>query len=213
MIQFSTRSFLLLAAVFIIANYSVAQVTTSRISGVVLDENQEGLPGANIIAVHGPTGISYGTTSRLDGRYNLPNLKVGGPYTLNVSFVGYKDRKLENVFLVLGETFSADFVMRPESTELEEIVVQAQKGEFDSERTGAETTVDNERLMKMPTIRRSASDIYRLSPQSSGDSFGGRNDQYNNFSLDGSIFNNPFKPPFPSRNVFIMPQLNFSRAF
>lgn len=182
----------MLATVCLIAHYSVAQVTTSRISGVVLDENQEGLPGANIIAVHGPTGISYGTTSRLDGRYNLPNLKVGGPYTVNVSFVGYKDRKLENVFLVLGETFSADFVMRPESTELDEIVVQAQRGDFDSERTGAETTIDNDRLVKMPTIRRSASDIYRLSPQSSGDSFGGRNDQYNNFSLDGSIFNNPF---------------------
>ena len=158
----------------------------------MLDENGEGLPGANIIAVHNPTGIDYGTTTRVDGRYNLPNLKVGGPYTITVTFVGYKDQKLEKVFLVLGETFSAEFNMQEQSTQLDEIVVQAQEGDFDADRTGPETTIDNERLVAMPTISRSAADIYRLNPQSDGNSFGGRNDQYNNFSLDGSIFNNPF---------------------
>jgi hypothetical protein len=169
-----------------------AQVTTSRISGFVLDSDGEALPGANIVAVHKPTGIEYGTTARLDGRYNLPNLKVGGPYTITVSFVGLKNQSMENVFLVLGETFTADFTMSDASTELDEIVVEGSRGDFDSDRTGPETRIDNERLKVMPTISRSAADIYRLNPQSDGNSFGGRNDQYNNFSLDGSIFNNPF---------------------
>ncbi|MDX1784246.1 MAG: TonB-dependent receptor, partial [Aequorivita vladivostokensis] len=38
----------------------------------------------------------------------------------------------------------------------------------------------------------SASDFTRLEPTASNGSFAGRNDQYNNFSLDGAIFNNPF---------------------
>jgi len=192
MVKNFSKSFIFIT---ILAFYVVqvqAQVTTSRISGVVFDENGEGLPGANIIAVHEPTGIDYGTTSRLDGRYNLPNLKVGGPYSITFSFVGYQDQKIENVFLVLGETFTADVEMQDASMELAEIVIEAARGEFDSDRTGPETRIDNERLKIMPTISRSASDIYRLNPQSDGNSFGGRNDQYNNFSLDGSIFNNPF---------------------
>ena len=44
----------------------------------------------------------------------------------------------------------------------------------------------------LPTISRSASDFTRLEPSSSNGSFGGRNDQFNNYSLDGAIFNNPF---------------------
>jgi hypothetical protein len=192
MIKKITRVLCVLLVVVLSAPIVQAQVTTSRISGFVLDSDGEALPGANIVAVHKPTGIEYGTTARLDGRYNLPNLKVGGPYTITVSFVGLKNQSMENVFLVLGETFTADFTMSDASTELDEIVVEGSRGDFDSDRTGPETRIDNERLKVMPTISRSAADIYRLNPQSDGNSFGGRNDQYNNFSLDGSIFNNPF---------------------
>ncbi|MBK5210572.1 MAG: TonB-dependent receptor, partial [Flavobacteriaceae bacterium] len=60
------------------------------------------------------------------------------------------------------------------------------------DRTGAETSVGARELTKLPTISRSASDFTRLDPSASGGSFGGRNDQFNNFTLDGSIFNNPF---------------------
>ena len=48
----------------------------------------------------------------------------------------------------------------------------------------------------LPTISRSADDYLRLTPSASstynGLSFAGRNGQYNNFSLDGAVFNNPF---------------------
>ena len=47
-------------------------------------------------------------------------------------------------------------------------------------------------MAALPSISRSAEDFTRLEPTASGGSFGGRNDQYNNYSLNGAVFNNPF---------------------
>ena len=67
---------------------------------------------------------------------------------------------------------------------------------FDNKRTGASTNISSKLLKELPTISRSADDYIRLTPSASatynGMSFAGRNGQYNNFSLDGAVFNNPF---------------------
>jgi hypothetical protein len=84
--------------------------------------------------------------------------------------------------------------MIAQSEELEAVVLTgaAGTGTFGSDRTGAETNVGRRELTQLPTISRSAADFTRLEPTASNGSFGGRNDQFNNFSLDGAIFNNPF---------------------
>ncbi len=182
-----------LSAFLLIAGSEVfGQVTTASISGKITDTHGEALPGSNVIAIHNPTGTQYGTSTRVDGRFNLPNLRVGGPYTVTVSFVGFKESKLENITLTLGQNLNFDFELLEESTALEEVVITAESGDFDDDKTGYSQSYDNTLIRKMPTITRSSSDIYRLTPSSDGNSFGGRNDQFNNFSLDGSIFNNPF---------------------
>ena len=170
-----------------------AQVTTSSISGIVYDNANQLLPGANITAVHQPTGTSYGGITNFDGRFSLVNLRVGGPYRITISYLGFKKQLIEDVYLQLGQTFNLDLVMAPEDNRLEEVVITSNKNAtFSSERTGAETSVGRRELKALPTISRSAQDFTRLEPTASGNSFGGRNDQFNNFSLDGSIFNNPF---------------------
>lgn len=173
---------------------SFSQVTTSSIKGLISDETNAGLPGANVIAVHTPTGTTYGAATNIDGRFNLVNLRVGGPYTITVSYVGYKDQSFSDVFLSLGKTESLSLALTPDSAQLEEVVltVNNANGVFGSDRTGAETNVGRKELTTLPTISRSASDFTRLEPTASNGSFGGRNDQFNNFSLDGAIFNNPF---------------------
>lgn len=168
-----------------------AQVTTSAISGVVVDINDEPLPAANIVARHTPTGTVYGISTRVDGRYTLPNLRIGGPYEITVSFIGFQSQVLTDVFLRLGETSEFNFVLQEDVQALGEVVVTT-NADINPGRTGAATSIENARLTTIPTISRSAGDIYKLSPSSDGNSFAGRNDQYNNFSLDGSIFNNPF---------------------
>ncbi|HEY3430436.1 MAG TPA: TonB-dependent receptor, partial [Cyclobacteriaceae bacterium] len=183
---------LLMVAFTFLFFFSHAQgVTTSSVSGQVLDEAGEALPGASIVAVHNPTGTQYGTSSRADGRFNLPNLRIGGPYTITVTFVGYENRKADNVYLKLGENLNFTFVTKQAATELGEVVVSA-TDLSNKDKTGASVAYDNNQIRKMPTITRSAADIYRLTPSSDGNSFAGRNDQYNNFSLNGAIFNNPF---------------------
>ncbi len=187
------KKIILLFFVFI-ATAINAQVTTSNISGVVYDNSNQLLPGANITAVHQPTGTSYGGVTNFDGRFDLINLRVGGPYRLTISYVGFKKQLIDDISLQLGQTFNLDVVMVEDDNQLEEVVITSNKSTtFSSERTGAETNIGNRELKALPTITRSAADFYRLEPTaSSNGSFGGRNDQFNNFSLDGSIFNNPF---------------------
>ena len=173
---------------------SFSQVTTSSIKGVISDETSAGLPGANVVVVHTPTGTTYGAATDIDGRFNLVNLRVGGPYTVSVSYIGYNEQSFDNVYLTLGKTEALSLAMTPDSQQLDAVLITASntKGVFGSDRTGAETNVGRKELTTLPTISRSASDFTRLEPTASNGSFGGRNDQYNNFSLDGAIFNNPF---------------------
>ncbi len=192
-ILLSKVAFLLLFAVS--TTFSVfGQVTTSAISGIVTDDKGEGLPGATVIAVHGPTGTKYGTTTRVDGNYNLVNLRVGGPYKVTVSFVGYNAKSEDGIFTTLGSNNVVGFKMLEEGKALDEVVVTATRGDiFGSGKTGASTTINKQALQTLPTIgSRSINDFTKYNPQGNGRSFGGQDSRMNNFSIDGSVFNNGF---------------------
>ena len=184
---------LLLTLLLLPVTMLFSQVTTSSLKGVVYDEMNEALMGANVVVVHSPTGTTYGAVTNSEGRFNLVNLRVGGPYSVTVSYVGYQEQSFSDIFLTLGKSESLTITLASGS-ELDEVVIQAtsQRGVFGSGRTGAETNIGRRELTTLPTITRSAADFTRLEPTSSNGSFGGRNDQFNNFSLDGAIFNNPF---------------------
>lgn len=188
------KRLLLLLFVAFLSLPAMAQVTTAEISGTVYFEDGQPLPGANVSAVHLPTGTKYGAVTNFDGRFNLLNLRVGGPYKITVSYVGFHNAVYNDVNLSLGETYNLEVKLVSDETQLQEVVITGEKNQIiNSDRTGAVTSVGSKDLKTLPTISRSASDFYRLEPMaSSNGSFGGRNDQFNNFSLDGSIFNNPF---------------------
>lgn len=187
------KSLFLGALVLLSVSSISAQVTTSNIRGTVADDQNQPLLGANVVAVHTPTGTKYGAITNEDGRFNLLNLRVGGPYEVTISYIGFKTQNQDGVFLTLGKTFNVNVRLVPESEALDEVVLVSDRGGvFGSDRTGAETSVGRRELTRLPTISRSTNDFTRLEPTASNGSFGGRNDQYNNFSLDGAIFNNPF---------------------
>lgn len=182
---------LLLAAVF---GLRAQGITSSSLAGVVTDQKGEALPGANVIAVHVPSGTEYGISTRADGRYNLNGLRVGGPYTVKTSFVGYKDQSQENIFLELGQTLVVNFKLADESTQLQEIVVSgAQDPVLNSEKIGASTNFGAKQMLTLPSIARDFQDFTRLTPQAGGGfSFGGRSQLYNNLTIDGATVNNVF---------------------
>jgi len=183
----------LLMVILMVSSFGVsAQETTSEIQGLVSD-GKAGLPGVNVVAIHQPTGTKYGTSTRLDGRYNLPNLKIGGPYTITVSFIGFKTETENDVTLLLGQTHKSNFVLREATTTLQEVVVTAgQNNVFNSSRTGAQEIINRRLIEGIPNVNRSWKDLVKLVPSQNNLSFGGLSSQLNNVTLDGANFNNSF---------------------
>ncbi|MBC7850079.1 MAG: TonB-dependent receptor [Chitinophagaceae bacterium] len=171
-----------------------AQETTAEIQGLVTDEKGVVLAGATIAAVHTPTGTSYSTTARKDGRYNLPNVRVGGPYTITTSYVGFKMSEVKDIMLALGQVYKADVQLSVSSVDLTEVVIAARRSDkvFNRGRTGSAEFVSRQQLDRLPTINRSIADFTRLTPTANGGSFGGRNSSYNNLTVNGASFNNTF---------------------
>src|SRR2546421_1079933 len=65
-------------------------VTTAAIAGLVTDSSGVPLEGARVVAVHGPSGTAYSAVTRADGRFTIPGMRVGGPYTVSVTVVGHR---------------------------------------------------------------------------------------------------------------------------
>ncbi|MDO6430980.1 carboxypeptidase regulatory-like domain-containing protein [Flavitalea sp. BT771] len=174
--------------------FTFGQETTSQILGTVTGD-QGALAGATVTALHTPTGTRYTTTTRKDGRFNLPNVRVGGPYVLTISYVGFKEEKQDNINLVVGQDFTADFKMTAESRQLTEVVVAGSRQQnkiFNNSRTGSQEIVVRSQIERLPTIQRSIQDFARLEPSSNGLSFGGTSGSMNNITVDGADFNNSF---------------------
>jgi hypothetical protein len=178
-----------------LASFSVAQaqVTTSSIAGTVKDAKGP-MPGASIRAVHVPTGTVYGITTNNDGRFTIGNARVGGPYTIEVSFVGYTPQKFDNVYLRLGEPYVLNVTISDNASNLNEVkVVGTQPNSLmSSNRSGSSTVLTRAAIQSLPSISRSVNDLTRLTPQANGQAIGGGNNRSNNFSVDGANFNNQF---------------------
>ncbi len=161
--------------------------------GKVVNAIDEPIFTATVVAIHTPSGTQYGTITRHDGRFSIRNMRVGGPYIVRVSYIGYEENTESDIFLQLNKTADINVTLIERLVALEEVAILYNKNDvINSDRTGAMTNVSREEIRVLPTIKRSQQDLTRLTPESDGNSFGGRNNLYNNFSLDGSIFNNPF---------------------
>jgi len=169
-------------------------VTTAGIQGVVTDRNGDPLPGANVVALHIPSGTMYGTSTRANGRFNITGMRVGGPYTITVSFVGYNKQILENVYLELGQNLNLSFTLTESQIELRDITVEAERSTIiRPDKTGTGTTIQRENIEVLPTISRRLEDLVRLTPQASSQArIGGVDNRLNNITVDGSYFNNSF---------------------
>jgi hypothetical protein len=196
--RFITHSVLLGAFFALLMMLPIGQVfaqgsTTSAIAGTVVDEKGQGLPGATVIAVHEPTGSRYGASTRADGRYNIVNMRVGGPYKVTVTFVGYKESAQSGIVLTLASELRQNFKLEVSQSQLEEVkVVASRSSVINSGRTGAATTVSNSSITTLPTLNRSLGDFARLDPRANGLNFAGRNALFNNVTVDGAFFNNAF---------------------
>ncbi|WP_317128673.1 TonB-dependent receptor [Subsaximicrobium wynnwilliamsii] len=190
---------LCLAVVLLISAASFGQgVTTASINGQITDANNEPLPGANVVAVHTPSGSTYGVAADFDGYYRMSNMRVGGPYKLTITYVGYQEFLKQDIYLQLGDSQQISVKLTEDASALDEVVITAQTNSlFDSGKTGAETTISNQQVTSLPTLSRGIADFVRLTPQAkvTGDdviSIAGQNNRYNAIYIDGAVNNDVF---------------------
>ncbi len=172
-----------------------AQVTTSSLSGSVVDQNGEPVIGAAVVALHEPSGTVYGAVTNADGRYTIQGMRPGGPYKVDFTCLGYQEATYTGVTLQLAETFSLNAKIAESSEFLEGTVIVADAtSKFAAqERTGAVTNINNAQITAIPTVNRSITDVTRLSPYGgNGMSFAGADGRTANFTVDGANFNNNF---------------------
>ena len=182
----------LAAIMFVMAAAVNAQITTSSMSGQVSDTNGEDVIGATIRATHMPSGTTYNAVTNIDGRWTIQGMRVGGPYKVQVTYIGYAEKTYEGINLQLGETYNLNATMSEDVNELGEVIVIGNGSKFAAEKTGATTNISNEQIMALPTVSRSIEDITRVSPYANGMSLSGGDGRSTNFTLDGANLNNNF---------------------
>lgn len=170
-----------------------AQVTTSAISGKVLDETKAPVIGATVVAIHEPSGTLYGAVTNVDGRYTIQGMRTGGPYKIGISYVGYNKTAFTGISLELGNTLSLNAEMKPSSELLDEVVVVADA----KANAGAAHNFSTGKITSTPTVDRNVYDIVKNMPMAStskngGITFAGSNNRYNSFQIDGTVSNDVF---------------------
>ena len=171
---------------------SIAQVTSSGITGAVTSAAGLDMAGASIKATHLPSGTVYTTVAQKGGSFVMNGLRPGGPYKVEIGFVGQKPIVYDNIFLDLGDAYNLTVKLETDNQELKEVVVTGTKKKGAVEKNGVSTVLDNRLLNTLPTISRSLSDFIRVTPQAQGNSFGGRDGKLNNITVDGANLNNNF---------------------
>ncbi len=169
--------------------------TTGSMAGLVVDVNGDELPGATVMAVHEPSGTTYGTATGTNGQFVIPGMRVGGPYKVTVSYVGFETFEETGIFVNLGSAVNLDVTLGEAGVALQEVAVVAKAGSV-GQNTGTSTRISSEDIETMPSVNRNLNDFLRLTPQSSayggGVSFAGTNNRYNAIYIDGAVNNDVF---------------------
>lgn len=178
-------------------NLVSAQVTSSSITGNVQTSDGNGLEGATISATHLPSGTVYRSASRKSGLFNLPNMRVGGPYKIEVTYVGFQPQIYNDIYLQLGEETKLTPTLQSGTQTLENVIVNSKRNAIGKDRQGPSLQIGQQQLQSLPTITRNVNDFARLIPQAQarssasdgstmGISFAGQSNKYNQFSIDGA---------------------------
>ena len=193
MVQLLKKGFAALVAA-LVGITAFAQVTTSSLNGKVTDANGAAVPGAAIVAVHTPSGTQYYAVANAEGRYAINGMRSGGPYSVEVSCLGYRTVTFTDVTLQLAEVYNLNAWLKDDSEMLSEaVVVSTANSKFAVEKTGAATNINKSQIEALPTVSRSISELTKLSPYGgNGMTFAGADGRTANFTVDGANFNNNF---------------------
>ena len=72
------------------ATLAAQGTTTAAVQGTVLQSGGAPVAGATVSVVNGSTGVRYQAVTRENGRFNVENVAVGGPYTIEARAIGFQ---------------------------------------------------------------------------------------------------------------------------
>ena len=178
------KRLLLTVALSLVVAVAMAQVTTSSIRGMVTTDDKP-LSGATIVALHTPSGTRYGTISNNEGHYAISGMRVGGPYEISITFIGYNDVIYKEINLGIGESSTFDVELTESSVELGYVVVAAHIDNHGGK------TFSRSDMEQIPSIDRSIYDLTNIlssavAPPAGGIILGGQSSRYNAFTIDGT---------------------------
>ena len=188
------KSLLLSFAAMLFVVSAFAQVTTSSLNGRIADQKGEPVAGATVVAVHTPSGTQYYAVANAEGRFFINGMRAGGPYSVEVSCLGYQSVTYTDVTLSLAEAYALDATLSDDTQMLSEaVVISTAASKFATEKTGAATNITSSQITSLPTVSRSITEVTRLSPYGgNGMTFAGSDGRTANFTVDGANFNNNF---------------------
>ena len=194
---YRTLCFMALCALAWPAHAAAQGVTTGALAGRVVNAQGQPVAGASVIAIHTPSGTTYEATSREDGRFSIPGMRVGGPYSVTVAHSGtgtaFEPQTRDDITVNLGVATDVEFKVNPITVTEAVTVTGSVDPVFSSQRTGAATQITRQEIATLPNLSNRLESVTRLTPQSGGNmQFGGVDNRLNNITVDGSAFNNSF---------------------
>jgi outer membrane receptor for ferrienterochelin and colicin len=131
----------------------------------------------------------------VNGRYTIQGMRTGGPYKVEITYVGYQKNTYNDIYLELGNTYTLNAEMKESSEVLKEVVVTGTPSK--KLLTGAGHNFTTNKIEETPTVDRNIYDIVKNMPMAQtnkigGISFAGSNNRYNSFQIDGTVSNDVF---------------------
>ncbi|MBL8548879.1 MAG: TonB-dependent receptor [Hyphomonadaceae bacterium] len=149
---------------------AIAQETTSAIRGTVSSDTGEAITGASVVVTHVPTGTVSREATQWGGVFDLRGLRVGGPYTVEVTAPDFQGQRIENVFIRLGTPYRLSVDLEPT---VEEIVVTA-SAPARLQQPGSSTAFSAADIATVVSVGRDVRDIARRDPLVTQDVGGNR---------------------------------------
>ncbi|MBT8069833.1 MAG: TonB-dependent receptor [Gammaproteobacteria bacterium] len=176
---------------------AMAQQTTSSLRVSVMTPDGTPSTNASITVTDNRTGSSRSATVTSAGSLTLTGLRIGGPYTVKASAVGYSDQTVTDVFVRLGDTFFLP--MQLGLSDMEEVIVTSAAVQTQQLALGPASTFNIEDLQDFPAINRDLRDVIRFDPRIYQDAAfvgaiqcAGASPRFNSLTVDGVRMNDNF---------------------
>ena len=195
--KFAAAIALLMAITFFTT--AQAQITTA-IRGVVVNQQDEAVTDASVKITHTASGTVSLATSNENGVFSARGLRVGGPYSVEISGSGFSAVQIDDLYLALDRTLNLPVTIQAEAA-IEEVRVVATRQSVGYKNQGLGTDLGIEALEEVASIDRDITDAAAQNPfaiinvQSGGAkelTIAGANNRFNSLTVDGVALNDRF---------------------